>query len=85
MSDLIAQIKSAQRDAGESAVIADLERRGLVFAATKPKAVEAGRITSMDLDGRTHIVPFGLLVKFDSPDSLRHAIAAGRLEFTFLE
>jgi hypothetical protein len=85
MSDLIAQIQAAQRDAGERAVIADLERRGLVPAASKPKAVEAGRITSLDLDGSTHVVPWGLLVSFDSPDKLRQAIADGRLEFSFLE
>ena len=85
MSELIAQIEAAQRDAGERAVIADLQRRGLVPADPKPRAVEAGRITSLDLDGSTHIVPFGLLVKFDSPDALRQAIASGRLEFTFLE
>lgn len=84
MNDLIAQIKSAQRDAGERTVIENLQRRGLAAADPKPRAVEAGRITSLGTDGAKNIVPFGLLVKFDSPDQLRQAIASGTLAFSFL-
>ena len=53
--------------------------------ASKPRAVEAGNITSLDLDGTKHVVPMGLLIEFESAEHLRQTIAAGRLEFSFLE
>lgn len=84
MNDLISQIEAAQLDAGERAVIAGLQRRWLVPTDPKPRAVEAGCITSLGLDGTKHIVPFGLLVEFESPDQLRQAIASGALAFSFL-
>lgn len=53
--------------------------------ALKPRAVEAGRIISLDLDGTKHEVPMGLLIQFESAAHLRQAIEDGRLEFSFLE
>ena len=53
--------------------------------ALKPRAVEAGCITSLDLDGTKHEVPMGLLIQFESAAHLRQAIEDGRLEFSFLE
>lgn len=53
--------------------------------AMKPRAIEAGQITSLDLDGSKHVVPMGLLIEFENAEHLRQTIADGKLEFSFLE
>jgi len=46
MSDLIAKIQAAQRDAGEAAVIADLEARGLAKPSGLVPIEEHNRLTA---------------------------------------
>jgi hypothetical protein len=67
------------------ALVASLEAKDVARQkfARKPRAIEAGQITSLDLDGSTHVVPMGLLIEFESAAHLRHAIAEGRLEFSW--
>jgi hypothetical protein len=85
MSDLTQQIQRAQVLAGEQAVIDNLIAKGLIKAESKPRAIEVGRLTSIDPNGDLYTTQFGLLISFESAAQLRQALAQGTVNFSFLD
>lgn len=49
----------------------------------KATAYEAGRLTTVDVDGTKTEYPFALLIACRSADDLREALKAGEVQFTF--
>lgn len=75
MSDLTQHIQRAQVRAGEQAVIDNLIAKGLIKAEPNPRAIQVGRLTTLDPDGEQHTTQFGILISFESDEQLRQAIA----------
>lgn len=53
--------------------------------APRGRAIEAGQITTIDMEGEQVQYQRAIVIEFDSPEQLREAIKTGRVEFTFLE